>query len=131
MGGSVYIVKCADGSYYVGSTSQDVEDRVTAHNMASLPGYTTTRRPVTLVYAFQYYDVREAHAAERRIKGWSRAKKEALIRGDIGELKQLARRPTARGGSWATAASRRSPPHHDESGGVGHYIDAGKKEDSR
>ena len=117
MGGWVYMMKCADSSYYVGSTSKHVDDRVIEHNLELLPGYTSTRRPVTLVYSFEVFEIRDAHEAERRIKGWSRAKKEALIRGDVEALRQLAKRPGARRqvrGSRAPAAALRSPPHHDE-----------------
>jgi putative endonuclease len=76
-----YILKCADGSYYVGHTD-DMEKRLAEHQSGVYPGYTYRRRPVALLWndAFQTRD--DAKAAEKQIKGWSRAKREALARGD-------------------------------------------------
>jgi putative endonuclease len=92
MGAYVYIVRCCDGSLYTGSTRGDLEDRVNQHNAGSFGGYTATRRPITLVYA-EYFDrIVDAVSAERQVKGWSRAKKEALIRGNFDALRVLARR---------------------------------------
>jgi putative endonuclease len=92
MGAFVYILECADKSYYTGLTRDACGTRLIQHNTGELGGYTSTRRPVTLVYS-EYFDyVVDAIAAERQIKGWSRAKKEALIRGDFELLKTLARR---------------------------------------
>jgi putative endonuclease len=92
MGAYVYIVLCQDGSFYTGSTRGSLEDRVNQHNAGSFGGYTITRRPVRLVYS-EYFDrIMDAVSAERQIKGWSRAKKEALLRGDFDALKVLSRR---------------------------------------
>lgn len=92
-GGWVYILLCADRSFYVGSTSYArVEIRVAEHNEARYFGYTASRRPVRLAWAKRFDDLRDAHAAERRLKGWSRAKKEALIAGDEEKLKVLSKR---------------------------------------
>ena len=92
MGEYVYIVRCRDGSFYTGSTRGSLEDRVNQHNAGSYGGYTATRRPVTLVYA-EYFDrITDAVSAERQIKGWSRAKKEALARSDFDAFKALSRR---------------------------------------
>ena len=94
-GASIYILLCADGSYYTGVTQRDVEERVSEHALGLIPGaYTASRRPVRLVYAEAYERVDEAIATERRIKGWSRAKKEAYIRGDFAALVALAKRRT-------------------------------------
>jgi putative endonuclease len=89
----VYILRRADGSYYVGSaTGHDVSMRVDQHNAGSYPGYTFSRRPVVLVWS-EYFDrITDGIAAERQIKGWSRAKKEALIRSDWTRVSELARR---------------------------------------
>jgi putative endonuclease len=57
-------------------------------------GYTSTRRPVAVVWAEHFLNITDAIAVERQIKGWSRAKKEALIRGDYDLIKALARRRT-------------------------------------
>jgi len=94
MGAYVYIVQCCDDSFYTGSTRGALEDRVTQHNAGSFGGYTATRRPVKLVYA-EYFDrITDAVSAERQIKGWSRSKKEALVRGDFEELRALSSRKT-------------------------------------
>jgi len=90
--GWVYILRCADGSYYVGSTSNDPDVRVGEHNAGVFGGYTSTRRPVALVFQEHFPDIRDAHDFERRIKGWGRAKKEALIRNDWNALPPLSRR---------------------------------------
>ncbi len=85
----VYILLCADGSYYTGHTDS-LESRVAAHERGEFPGYTYTRRPVRLVYAEEFYSREEALASERQIKGWRRAKKEALIKGDWERLIELS-----------------------------------------
>jgi putative endonuclease len=97
-GASIYILLCADGSYYAGVTRRDVDERVGEHAQGLIPGaYTTSRRPVTLVFSEAYERIDEAIATERRIKGWSRAKNEAYMRGDFASLVALARRkPKAR-----------------------------------
>jgi putative endonuclease len=87
----VYIVRCADGSYYVGSTKRDPAAREWEHNQGVVPGYTHSRRPVTLVYAEYYQRQIDGSARERQIKRWSRAKKEALMAEDWEELARLAR----------------------------------------
>src|SRR6185295_18476507 len=91
-GAFVYIVRCSDGSYYCGTARHGLELRVAEHNAGTFEGYTSTRRPVVLVYSEWFQRITDAVAAERQIKGWSRAKKEALIRGDFGALVKLARR---------------------------------------
>ena len=91
----VYILRCADASYYVGSTRETLEHRVGEHNAGVFGGYTARRRPVTLEFAQEFERITDAIAAERQIKGWSRAKKEALIAGDVERLKTLSRRRQA------------------------------------
>jgi putative endonuclease len=91
------MVRCSDDSFYVGSTSYaDVKARVTEHNDAKYIGYTASRRPVVLVWARRFDDLRDAHDTERRLKGWSRNKKAALIADDGNALHSLSRR---RGGN--------------------------------
>ena len=85
----VYILRCADGSYYTGMTSQ-LEERFIEHQSGRFPGYTFSRRPVELVFAEEFQDARLAASTERQIKGWTRAKKEALIRRDMDSLHLLA-----------------------------------------
>ena len=92
-GAWVYILRCSDGSYYTGLTRNELpEAREQQHNDATFPdAYTSTRRPVKLVYG-EYLDrVIDAIEAERKIKGWSRAKKKALIAGDWGLVQILAK----------------------------------------
>ena len=77
-----YILKCADGSYYTGSTT-NLELRLSEHSEGIDPhDYTFSRRPVELVWSEEFNTHDEAFRAEHQIKGWSRAKKEALIRSD-------------------------------------------------
>ncbi len=93
-GAWVYILRCADGSYYTGLTRHEMpETRLSEHMMKLSPGsFTAKRLPVTLAYA-EYLDmVSDAIAAERKIKGWSRAKKEALINSDWKEVQRLSKR---------------------------------------
>jgi putative endonuclease len=98
VGASIYILLCSDGSYYTGITKRSVEERVGEHQIGVDPGcYTFTRRPVKLAHSEFYDRIDEAIATERRIKGWSRAKKEAYIRGDYDTLSRLARRGPKRG----------------------------------
>lgn len=92
----VYILRCADGSYYTGSARGDLDHRIHEHDHGFYGGYTAKRRPVTLVYSAEFQQITDAIAAERQIKGWSRAKKEALIEGRIGDLQGLARRKPGR-----------------------------------
>ena len=86
-----YILECRDGSYYTGHT-EDMEVRLAEHQRGSFPTcHTYARRPVELRWCDMFGTRDEALAAERRIKGWSRAKKEALIAGDWERLSLLAR----------------------------------------
>lgn len=87
----VYFLRCADGSYYVGHTD-DLESRINQHDSGLYAGYTRSRLPVTLVYSQLFPTRLEALAAERQIKRWSRAKKEALIANDWDRISQLGRR---------------------------------------
>ena len=86
----VYMLRCGDGSYYVGHTD-DLESRVAQHQAGVIEGYTQARLPVDLVWAQETVSREEALAAELRIKGWGRAKKEALIQEDWGRIKELAK----------------------------------------
>jgi putative endonuclease len=88
------MLRCADGSYYVGSARRGLDRRIAEHNEGAFGGYTSSRRPVTLVWAEHFRDITDAIAVERQLKGWSRATKEALIRGDFAAVKMLARRQT-------------------------------------
>ena len=86
----VYILKCSDGSYYTGVTN-DIERRLDEHRIGiNKASYTYSRRPVNLVYHEYFMDINEAIDFEKQIKGWSRAKKEALIKGDWDEIVVLS-----------------------------------------
>ena len=87
--GWIYILKCSDNSYYSGSTS-NIEQRINEHIFHKYSGYTSARLPVELVFSQEFGDIKDAIRAERQIKGWSRKKKEALIKGDFNLLHELA-----------------------------------------
>ncbi len=103
----VYILQCADHSYYVGSARYSLDRRIAQHQCGEFGGYTSKRRPVKLVWSMDFFNVTDAIAFERQVKGWSWAKKEALIRSDFAEISRLARRRS----SFETAATR---PPQDE-----------------
>ena len=93
----VYMLRCADGSYYVGTaTGNDLEKRVAEHQSGTREGYTFSRRPIQLVWSDHFERIVDAIAVERKIKGWSRAKKEALIKKDWSQVHQLAKRRAGR-----------------------------------
>jgi putative endonuclease len=97
MGVYVYMLRCADGSYYVGSaTGDDLAQRVDQHNARTHKGYTFSRRPVVLVWSEHFDRITDGIAAERQLKGWSRAKKEALLRSDWTRVAELSRRRSGR-----------------------------------
>ena len=87
----VYILKCADGSYYVGHTD-NLEKRMSEHNYGQSSEYTATRLPLKLVFSQTCADRHEALQAERQIKQWSRKKKEALIQENWDLLKLLSKK---------------------------------------
>jgi len=91
-GAWLYILRCADGSYYVGTTRSSLDIRIVQHNAGTFEGYTATRRPVELIFSQWFDQITDAIENERKPKKWSRAKKEALIRGDFESLPQLAKR---------------------------------------
>ena len=85
----VYMLECSDGSYYTGHTDE-LERRLGEHDAGLYPGYTTKRRPLTLVFSQEFPTRLEALTAERQIKGWTRRKKQALIAGDWNEIVRLS-----------------------------------------
>lgn len=88
----VYILRCSDGTYYTGA-STNLEQRLNQHALGEV-GYTAKRKPVEYLWSEEFSHVSDAYAAEKQIKGWSRAKKEALMRGDWQALKSLAKKKT-------------------------------------
>ena len=89
MKGFMYILLCADGSYYTGSTN-NLESRLAQHQSGDGANHTKRRLPVQLLYFEEFDRVDEAFYREKQIQGWSRTKKEALIKGQSDELKKLA-----------------------------------------
>jgi putative endonuclease len=90
MQGFMYILRCADGSYYVGSTI-DLDRRVAQHQAGEGADHTRKHGPVELVYYEWYPRVDLAFAREKQVQGWGRRKKEALINGTPGLLPELAK----------------------------------------
>jgi putative endonuclease len=75
VGAWLYILKCADESFYTGTTRADLETRIGEHQAGAFDGYTSTRRPVVLVFSEYFERITDAITAERQIKGWSREKR--------------------------------------------------------
>ncbi|TPG12321.1 GIY-YIG nuclease family protein [Sphingomonas oligophenolica] len=99
-----YLLRCGDGSFYAGHCD-NLESRIGAHRSGRGSDYTARRQPVWFAWAQDFPSRLEALEAERRIKGWSHAKKEALVAGDWERLSQLARacgtRPSTSSGRTA------------------------------
>jgi putative endonuclease len=91
----VYILRCSNGRYYTGQTD-DLDRRIADHQAGGFCDFTARRQPVELVWRESFQTRLEALEAERRVKPWSRAKKEALIAGDWSALSYWAKPPGAR-----------------------------------
>jgi len=87
----VYLLRWADNSYYTGHTD-NLEKRIGEHQTGTYPGYTSHRLPVEHVWSQECASRDEALSAELQIKNWSHKKKEAMIRGDWGEVSSLAKK---------------------------------------
>ena len=88
----VYILKCSDGTYYTGITS-NLNQRLFQHEIGHFPDcYTFTRRPLLLSFYCEFTDITLAIKTEKQIKKWSKAKKQALINGDYDALVNLAKK---------------------------------------
>ncbi len=85
----MYILKCADGSYYTGST-RNLERRLKQHQSGEGAKHTRKHLPVELVYVEKYSRIDQAFYREKQVQGWSRKKKKALIKGDSNMLRKLA-----------------------------------------
>lgn len=86
----MFIVKCSDSSYYTGITN-NVERRINEHNDGQKSdSYTYSRRPVELVFHYEFNDVEQAISFEKQVKGWSRKKKEAIINNNWEILPELS-----------------------------------------
>jgi putative endonuclease len=87
----MYILKCADSSYYVGST-KNLKLRLSQHQSGKGSRYTSGRLPVELVYCEEYDRVADAYYREKQVQNWGRAKREALINGNQEVLPPLAKK---------------------------------------
>lgn len=87
----MYILKCGDGSYYVGST-KNIDLRIEQHQLGKGSRYTSGRLPVELVYGEEYDSIVDAYAREKQVQNWSRAKRKALIEGKQELLSTLAKK---------------------------------------
>jgi putative endonuclease len=91
MGHYLYILRCVDGTLYVGST-RDLDERLKAHNDGRGAAHTFKHRPVQLVYSEAFESETAAVSRERQLKRWSHEKKTALIAGNLERLKRLSKR---------------------------------------
>lgn len=89
MKGYMYILECADGSFYTGSTN-NLELRLIQHQNGEGSNHTKKRLPVKLIYYEEFQRIDFAFYREKQIQGWSRKKKEALMNGVYVELNKLA-----------------------------------------
>jgi putative endonuclease len=113
----VYLLRCADGSYYAGHT-EDLEGRLWQHQQGICCEWTRRRRPVELVWCAAAPTRHEAIAFEQRIKGWTRAKKEALIAGDWNRISWLAKPPHERPPEASSVANSVRPERSRDSGEI-------------
>ena len=89
--GYVYILLCADGSYYTGSTT-NLDIRLAQHFSGEGANYTQKHRPIKLLYFEEFSDISKAFDREKQIQGWSRRKKEALIQERFEEIPNLSKK---------------------------------------
>ena len=87
----VYILLCADGSYYTGSTT-NLDIRLAQHFSGEGANYTQKHRPIKLLYFEEFSDISKAFDREKQIQGWSRRKKEALIQERFEEIPNLSKK---------------------------------------
>ena len=105
-----YMLHCRGGNFYVGHTD-DIDRRIGEHKSGLVPGFTADHQPVELVWSDQFTSRDDAKAAERKLKGWSRAKKLALIRGDWDRISALAKKKDSASTSsaWTGKGEYESP----------------------
>jgi putative endonuclease len=102
----VYILRCFDGSFYVGVTN-DAEKRFAEHCYGIDPDcYTFSRRPLQLAHVSEFHWVDEAIAFEKRLKGWTHRKKRAFVEGSWSDLKRYSRGPDKQSFDFAPPAPR-------------------------
>jgi predicted GIY-YIG superfamily endonuclease len=91
----IYILKCADDSFYTGQTT-NLAKRLDEHQAGIYGGYTSARLPIVMIWSQEVQTDNEAFLLERKVKGWSRAKKKALIRGDFDALHEVVKQERRR-----------------------------------
>ena len=101
MKGYMYILKCANGQYYTGST-KNLERRLAQHQAGEGANFTRKHLPVKLVYFEEFERIDEAFYREKQVQGWSRKKKEALIHGNFEKLPKLSKNYTQYGPSTSS-----------------------------
>lgn len=107
----MYVLKCANGMYYTGST-KNLELRLAQHQNGEGANFTKKHLPVELVYYEEFHRIDEAFYREKQVQGWSRKKKEALINGDYNKLPELSRNYTQYGISTSSMPERSSIPEN-------------------
>lgn len=126
MQGFMYMLRCADDSYYTGST-KDLEVRLAQHQTGEGANHTKNRLPVELVYYERYPRIDMAFEREKQVQGWSRKKKEALINGEYDELPELAKAyrdiPSRTSGNTPSRTSDKTPSASSESGMVSEALE--------
>ncbi|MDE2053682.1 MAG: GIY-YIG nuclease family protein [Xanthomonadaceae bacterium] len=88
---SLYVLECSDGTFYIGQTD-DLDERMRQHDAGKAHSYTASRRPLKLLHVEEFETRYEALTMERKLKGWSRAKKLAYMSGDWKTVSSLAKR---------------------------------------
>ena len=112
MNGYMYILKCANGQYYTGST-KDLERRIAQHQAGEGANFTRKHLPIELVYFEEFERIDEAFFREKQVQGWSRKKKEALINREFDKLPELSKNYTQHG-----RPSTKLPSTSSGSGGI-------------
>ena len=93
--GYVYILRCADGTLYVGST-RDLGSRLIQHQEGFGSAYTKRRLPVELLWSGEFARIDEAFAWEKRIQGWSHAKRLAFVEGGLDAVRRWSAKTRSR-----------------------------------
>ncbi|MAU00387.1 MAG: hypothetical protein CL608_24865 [Anaerolineaceae bacterium] len=114
----MYILECADGSYYTGST-KDLEKRLWQHQNGTGANHTKKRLPVRLVYAEPFDRVEDAFRREKQVQGWSRRKKQALIEENYNDLIDFSKNYTQHGNPAPAPTARLSSPETSSASAVG------------
>jgi putative endonuclease len=105
MKGYMYILKCSNDLYYVGSTN-NLDLRIQQHKLGEGANFTRKHLPVELVYFEEYDRIDEAFRREKQVQGWSRKKKEALISGEFGKLPELSKNYKQKNTSISSVSER-------------------------